>query len=149
MGLQKPAMAARLVGAAAEERDPAAGEAPTHFGESLASLGPAQAGAVAAAVFRPADPAAAEAAEQGQDRAELFEPDVHARATDSARPEAHDQHARAVVAARRIVDTLRDEPRAPRRRARHPRLPSRVVAVRPPSMTRTWPVTQRDSSEAR
>src|SRR2546422_6815773 len=80
-------------------------------------------------------------AQQLGHRAQLLEPHAHALLADAARPEPHDQHARAVVRGRGLVDAPGDD--VGRRRVH------RVVSVSPPSTTSVWPVTQRASSLAR
>src|SRR5688572_23130835 len=88
-------MAAGLVGAATEEGDRPAAREPRE---------------VAAAIRRPAERAVEERAEEGHDGPQLLEPHVHARLADPARPETHDEDARAVGGGRRRIDPLGVDP---------------------------------------
>jgi hypothetical protein len=134
-------MAARRVGAAAEERDGPAARQAQDCRPRGAGLGPGEAGEVAAPVGRPAEPPGAVGAQERERRAELAEPQVDPLAADAARPQAHDEHPDAVPWRRGGADVAGRDPPA--------RAHVRVVAVRPASITSTWPVTQRASSLAR
>ncbi len=61
---------------------------------------------VAPPVLGPADLAGAERAQQWKDGTELFQPDIHAALADAARPEPHDEDARAVRRPGRVIDAF-------------------------------------------
>src|SRR6266850_8470281 len=102
-------MAARLVGAAAEQGDASLGGAASYLRDGRLSLGPLEAGEIARYVLLPRDALVEVRAQQLGHRAQLLEPHAHAFLADAARPEPHDQHARAVVRRRGLVDALGDD----------------------------------------
>src|SRR5882762_2906674 len=99
-------MAVALVGASAEQRDASLLGGGADDRQRLLRLWPLEPLQVARPILRPCDLLVEERAQQRDDRAELLEPQVHALLADPARPEAHDEDARAVVCRRRIVDAL-------------------------------------------
>jgi len=109
MGFQKGAVAARLVGAAAEQCDAAGGGAAPHLGDGRLRFGPREPFEIARHVLLPGDPLVQIGAQQLGHGSQLLEPDAHALLADAAGPEPHDEHALAVVAGGRIVDTLGDD----------------------------------------
>ena len=98
-------MAARPVGAAAEQRHPPPARQPAHLGERGPGRGAPEAREVSPAVAGPAERAAAERPEKREDGAQLPEPEIHPVLSDAARPETHDEHSDAVTRRRRVVDT--------------------------------------------
>src|SRR5437870_7472090 len=109
MGPQKRAMAARLVGAAAEQGDSSLGGAASYLRDRRLRLGPLETGEIAGDVLLPRDGLVEVRAQQLGHRAQLLEPHAHALLADAARPEPHDQHARAVVRGRGLVDAPGDD----------------------------------------
>src|SRR2546422_5093038 len=97
-------MAAVLVGAPAQERDASLRGGGADDRERFLGLRPLEPLQVARSVLGPGDLLVEERAQQRDDGAELLEPYIHAVLADPARPEAHDEDARAVVLGRRIVD---------------------------------------------
>src|SRR5438093_929566 len=97
-------MAARLVGAAAEQGDSSLGGAASYLRDRRLRLGPLETGEIAGDVLLPRDGLVEVRAQQLGHRAQLLEPHAHALLADAARPEPHDQHARAVVRGRGLVD---------------------------------------------
>jgi hypothetical protein len=102
-------VAARFVGAAAQERHATLAGASPHLGERRLSFRPLESGQVAWHVLQPTDLLVQVGAQQLRHGPELLEPDAHALLAHPARPEAHDEHAVAVVAGRRLVDALGDD----------------------------------------
>jgi hypothetical protein len=109
MGFQKGAVAARLVGAAAEQRDSAGRAASLHLRNGRLRFGPREPGEIARHVLLPGDLLVQVGAQQLGHGSQLLEPDAHALLADAAGPEPHDEHALAVVAGGPIVDTLGDD----------------------------------------
>src|SRR5437867_8141551 len=109
MGPQKRAMAARLVGAPAEQGDSSLGGAASYLRDRRLRLGPLETGEIAGDVLLPRDGLVEVRAQQLGHRAQLLEPHAHALLADAARPEPHDQHARAVVRGRGLVDAPGDD----------------------------------------
>ena len=103
---EQRAVTALLVGTAAEQREATTPGALPGLGELGSRRRPAEAGKIPATVGGPVDLAAPEGAQEREDRAQLPQPDVHAALPDPARPEPHDEDARAVVARGRVVDAL-------------------------------------------
>src|SRR5438874_8694320 len=106
MGGEKGAMAARFVGAAAEQRHSTGGAASPHLRDRRLRLGSLEAGEITRDVLRPGDFFVEVGAQQLGHRPELLEPDVDTLLADAARPEAHDQYAVAVIRRRGVVDAL-------------------------------------------
>src|SRR5213593_686302 len=102
-------MAARLVGAAAEQGDSCLGGAASYLRDRRLRLGPLETGEIAGDVLLPRDGLVEVRAQQLGHRAQLLEPHAHALLADAARPEPHDQHARAVVRGRGLVDAPGDD----------------------------------------
>src|SRR2546422_3702127 len=102
-------MAARLVGAAAEQGDSSLGGAASYLRDRRLRLGPLETGEIAGDVLLPRDGLVEVRAQQLGHRAQLLEPHAHALLADAARPEPHDQHARAVVRGRGLVDAPGDD----------------------------------------
>src|SRR5216117_403448 len=94
-------MAARLVGAAAEQGDSSLGGAASYLRDRRLRLGPLETGEIAGDVLLPRDGLVEVRAQQLGHRAQLL--------ADAARPEPHDQHARAVVRGRGLVDAPGDD----------------------------------------
>ena len=109
-------MAVVLVGAPAQERDAPFLGGGVDDRQLLLRLGPLEPLQVTRPVLRPGDLFVEKRAQQRDDRAELLEPEVHALLADPARPEAHDEDARAVVLGRRIVNALDRDHRIVHRR---------------------------------
>src|SRR2546422_9517823 len=97
-------MAVVLVGAPAQERDAPFLGGGADDRQLLLRRGPLEPLQVTRPVLRPGDLFVEKRAQQRDDRTELLEPEVHALLADPARPEAHDEDARAVVLGRRIVN---------------------------------------------
>src|SRR5439155_1317002 len=115
-GPQRQGFARALVGAPAQERDAPFLGGGADDRQLLLRLGPLEPLQVTRPVLCPGDLFVEKRAQQRDDRAELLEPEVHALLADPARPEAHDEDARAVVLGRRIVNALDRDHRIVRRR---------------------------------
>src|SRR5204862_2721019 len=123
-------MAARLVGAAAEQGDSSLGGAASYLRDRRLRLGPLETGEIAGDVLLPRDGLVEVRAQQLGHRAQLLEPHAHALLADAARPEPHDQHARAVVRGRGLVDAPGDD--VGRRRAHRSSWGAPIWAPPPP-----------------
>ena len=132
-------MAARLVGASAEQRDASGPGPPPHLRDRRLRLGTLEPREIARDVLLPRDPLVEELPQQRGDRAELLEPCIDTLLADAARPESHDEDAMTVVGRRRGIDPLGHDHAGAHR----------LVSVTPPSTTSVWPVIQRASSLAR
>src|SRR5438552_8714120 len=80
-------MAARLVGAAAEQGDSSLGGAASYLRDRRLRLGPLETGEIAGDVLLPRDGLVEVRAQQLGHRAQLLEPHAHALLADAARPE--------------------------------------------------------------
>src|SRR2546427_10323170 len=90
MGPQKRAMAARLVGAAAEQGDSSLGGAASYLRDRRLRLGPLETGEIARDVLLPRDGLVEVRAQQLGHRAQLLEPHAHALLADAARPRSEE-----------------------------------------------------------
>src|SRR5262249_33267152 len=92
VGPEERAMTAVLVGASAEQGDPAAPGVTQHLVDLRLGLGALETGEVPRHVGLPANALVEKVTEQGLDRSQLLQPEIDAVLADATRPQAHDEH---------------------------------------------------------